>query len=44
MKKKNQIKTEIEKLRNNDFSTKRVTVKALEKILYKSFKPTHSIQ
>ena len=38
MKKKNQIKTEIEKLRNNDFSTKRVTVKALEKILYKSFK------
>ena len=35
---KNQIKTEIEKLRNNDFSTKRVTVKALEKILYKSFK------
>ena len=34
MKKKNQIKTEIEKLRNNDFSTKRVTVKALEKILY----------
>ena len=37
MKKKNQIKTEIEKLRNNDFSTKRVTVKALEKI-YKSFK------
>ena len=38
MKKRNQIKTEIEKLRNNDFSTKRVTVKALEKILYKSFK------
>ena len=38
MKKKNQIKSEIEKLRNNDFSTKRVTVKALEKILYKSFK------
>ncbi len=38
MKKKNQIKTEIEKLRNNDFSTKRVTVKALEKILYRSFK------
>ena len=38
MKKKNKIKTEIENLRNNDFSTKRVTVKALEKILYKSFK------
>ena len=38
MKKRNQIKTEIEKLRNNDFSTKRVTVKSLEKILYKSFK------
>ena len=38
MKKRNQIKTEIEKLRSNDFSTKRVTVKALEKILYKSFK------
>ena len=38
MKKRNQIKNEIEKLRNNDFSTKRVTVKALEKILYKSFK------
>ena len=38
MKKRNQIKTEIEKLRNNNFSTKRVTVKALEKILYKSFK------
>ena len=38
MKKRNQIQTEIEKLRNNDFSTKRATVKALEKILYKSFK------
>ena len=38
MNKRNQIKNEIEKLRNNDFSTKRVTVKALEKILYKSFK------
>jgi len=38
MKKKNKIKTEIEKLRNSDFSTKRATVKALERILYKSFK------
>ena len=38
MKKRNQIQTEIAKLRNNDFSTKRATVKALEKILYKSFK------
>ena len=38
MNKKNQIKTEIEKLRNRDFSTKRATVKALERILYKSFK------
>ncbi len=38
MKKKNQIKTEIEKLRSNNFTTKRATVNALEKILYKSFK------
>ena len=38
MNNKNQIKTEIEKLRNRDFSTKRATVKALERILYKSFK------
>ena len=38
MKKKSLIKTEIDKLRNNNFPTKRATVKALEKILYKSFK------
>lgn len=38
MKKKSLNEIEIEKIRKNDFSTKRATVKKLEKILYKSFK------
>ena len=38
MKKKSQAQIEIEQLRKNNFSTKRATVKKLEKILYKSFK------
>ena len=38
MSKRSQNQTEIEKLRKNSFSTKRVTVKGLEKELYKSFK------
>ena len=38
MKKKSQAQIEIEQLRKNNFSTKRATVKNLEKILYKSFK------
>ncbi len=38
MKKKSKINDEIEKIRKNNFSTKRVTVKKLDRILYKSFK------
>ena len=38
MKKKSLNEIEIEKIRKNDFSTKRATVKKLENILYKSFK------
>ena len=38
MKKKSQEQKDIEKVRKNNFSTKRVTVKSLENILYKSFK------
>ncbi len=38
MKKKSKAQIEIEQLRKNNFSTKRATVKNLEKILYKSFK------
>ncbi len=38
MKKKSQNQREIDEVRKNNFSTKRATVKNLEKILYKSFK------
>ena len=38
MKKKSKAQIEIEQVRKNSFSTKRATVKNLEKILYKSFK------
>ncbi|MFL2661440.1 MAG: FAD-dependent thymidylate synthase [Alphaproteobacteria bacterium] len=37
MNKRSQNQTEIERLRKNSFSTKRVTVRGLEKELYKSF-------
>ena len=38
MKKKSEQKLEIEKVRKINFSTRRVTVTKIEKILYKSFK------
>ena len=38
MKKSKKIKKEIEDLKKNNFSTKRVVAPKLEKIIYKSFK------
>ena len=38
MKKKTDQQIDIEKVRKNNFSTRRVTVKKVEKILYQSFK------
>ena len=38
MKKKSEQELEIEKIRKTNFSTRRVTVTKIEKILYKSFK------